>query len=99
MGLPEHKITAGNSLTYPIKFNVSALIPNFDIPGCIQMIYKLCLDVGFTREHGRNYFAQIRVPIEIGTHFVEMGDAPPAYGDVVMSDQNSGSYSYSKRES
>ncbi|CAD5211438.1 unnamed protein product [Bursaphelenchus okinawaensis] len=83
MGLPQDKVTAGNSLQYPIRFNIPALVPGVLVDGCIHMQYQLCLDVGFEREINKGTIAQITVPIEIGTHI--SADAPPPYDSLDFS--------------
>ncbi|KAI6184045.1 Arrestin domain-containing protein 5 [Aphelenchoides bicaudatus] len=87
MGLTVHKIPTGENLTYPIKFNVPALIPNLDVPNCIQTNYHIQLDVGFNRQSPKGAPISIKLPISIGTHLQNPNDrsfpdAPPAYEEI-----------------
>lgn len=49
VGLPVHKVINGETYKYFPKFNVPALVPNFEINGCMRLDYTLKFDVGFIR--------------------------------------------------
>jgi len=86
MGLNVHKIKSGDRLEYPIEYNVPALLPNIDVPNCIQTYYYVQLDVGFVRNCPKHNPIAIKIPISIGTHLQAPGEqyatAPPAYEDI-----------------
>jgi hypothetical protein len=93
MGLTVDKLRTGEDLKYPIKFNVPALLPNIDVPNCIQTFYHIHLDVNFIRNCAKGAPIRIRVPISIATHlqFPERISAPPAYDDIIENRENIGS--------
>lgn len=90
-GMSEHKILAGQSLTYRPRFNIPALTPNLEVPDCLLVDYRLKLTVGFNRGTPKGAFLRLSVPILLGTvptcgDFkgeprppVYMPSAPPAY--------------------
>ncbi|EJW77861.1 hypothetical protein WUBG_11230, partial [Wuchereria bancrofti] len=49
VGMDAHKIPNGSKYKYVPNFNVPALIPGFEINGCMTLEYDLKLDVGFDR--------------------------------------------------
>lgn len=49
VGLDVRKIPSGSAYKYAPKFNVPALVPGFEIDGCMILDYALKLDVGFER--------------------------------------------------
>uniref|UniRef100_A0A914BY86 Arrestin C-terminal-like domain-containing protein n=1 Tax=Acrobeloides nanus TaxID=290746 RepID=A0A914BY86_9BILA len=68
MGLPIHKVVAGQRFEYPITFYVPALVPNLNVPECIEVEYEARLDVGKVRGSAKSAFITLSTPIYIGTH-------------------------------
>lgn len=64
MGLPVPKIRAGQSLTFPIRYYVPALVPEISVPGCIESEHLLRLDVG----DRRGTCVGVTTGLLIGTH-------------------------------
>jgi len=99
MGLPTHKVPANSDFSYPIKFNVPALLPNLKIQDCIEADYILRLDVGFKRANLKMTFLKLTTSIVIGTHPTSeaaksirnrmLPSAPPAYREQSMSTSGS----------
>uniref|UniRef100_A0A0M3I3H6 Arrestin_C domain-containing protein n=1 Tax=Ascaris lumbricoides TaxID=6252 RepID=A0A0M3I3H6_ASCLU len=79
VGLPIHKIVNDSAYKYIPEFNVPALVPDFEIPGCIYVDHMLKFEVGFIRNGKPQYsICVIKVPIFIGTSGIDgKGDAPP----------------------
>jgi hypothetical protein len=94
MGLTADKVLTGNDLTYPIAFNVPALVPNIEVPNCIHTDYHLRLIVGFIRGSGKGAPIAIKVPILLGTHIRksasnnQLPGPPPAYSDIGANQEN-----------
>jgi len=85
-------VRSGETLAYPIQFNVPALVPNVEVPHCIHTEYRLQLDVGFMRNSPKGAPVRIKVPIRIGTHLANitadgLPSAPPAYDQISCSKQ------------
>ncbi|KAE9549950.1 hypothetical protein FO519_006829 [Halicephalobus sp. NKZ332] len=68
VGLPIHKVSSGQTYTYPIQYYIPAIVPNFEIPACMKVDYNLVLTLGRDRNHINRGFLTLKVPIFIGTH-------------------------------
>jgi hypothetical protein len=73
MAMPADKLPAGQSLSYPIRFYVPALVPGISIPSCIETSLFACLDVGLIRGSPKSAFLTLKTPIFVGTHPAGMG--------------------------
>ena len=62
-----NKIPPGKGHTYPIKYFVPTIIPNFEIPGFLKVNYDLVLTVGRNRDDVKDGFLDSKVRIVIGT--------------------------------
>uniref|UniRef100_A0A0R3S1L5 Arrestin_C domain-containing protein n=1 Tax=Elaeophora elaphi TaxID=1147741 RepID=A0A0R3S1L5_9BILA len=72
VGMDIHKIPNESTHKYAPKFNVPALVPGFDIAGCMTLEYALKLDIGFDRitvNSGgmKHIICTLTIPIFIGT--------------------------------
>lgn len=66
MGLPIHKVVAGQTYEYPIKFYIPALVPNLNVFGCLEVDYEACLDVGLVRSSPKSAFLTLNVNNFVG---------------------------------
>uniref|UniRef100_A0AAF5PXV8 Arrestin C-terminal-like domain-containing protein n=1 Tax=Wuchereria bancrofti TaxID=6293 RepID=A0AAF5PXV8_WUCBA len=98
VGMDAHKIPNGSKYKYVPNFNVPALIPGFEINGCMTLEYDLKLDVGFDRitmsSDMKHIVCTLTIPIFIGTSsitdtnilqkskFQEAAVSPPNYYDI-----------------
>ncbi|KAI6179666.1 hypothetical protein M3Y98_00635000 [Aphelenchoides besseyi] len=87
MSLPADKIPSGNTLNFPISFNIPALVPALNVPHMIASEYVLCLKVGFARNSPNAAVIFMEIPIQIGTEIMEVNNydipsAPPAYDEI-----------------
>uniref|UniRef100_A0A914ZQ00 Arrestin C-terminal-like domain-containing protein n=1 Tax=Parascaris univalens TaxID=6257 RepID=A0A914ZQ00_PARUN len=72
VGLPIHKIVNDSAYKYIPEFNVPALVPDFEIPGCIHVDHTLKFEVGFSRKAKPQYsVCVITIPIFVGTSGVD----------------------------
>ncbi|KHN75536.1 Arrestin domain-containing protein 5 [Toxocara canis] len=79
VGLPVSKVVNGNAYKYVPEFNVPALVPGFEIPGCIRVDHTLKFEVGFHRSGKSKYpLCVLKIPIFIGTSPVEDTEASSA---------------------
>lgn len=65
IGLEVSKVMSGEDFKYPIKYNVPALLPNVDVPNCIQTNYHIHLVVGFVRNTPKGAPISIKVKLSL----------------------------------
>uniref|UniRef100_A0A7I4KHM1 Arrestin_C domain-containing protein n=1 Tax=Brugia malayi TaxID=6279 RepID=A0A7I4KHM1_BRUMA len=98
VGMDAHKIPNGSKYKYTPNFNVPALVPGFEISGCMTLEYDLKLDVGFDRitmsSDMKHIICTLTIPIFIGTSsitdtnilqkskFRKVSLLPPNYYDI-----------------
>ncbi|KAL3995057.1 Arrestin (or S-antigen) N-terminal domain family protein [Acanthocheilonema viteae] len=98
VGMDVCKIPSESTHKYVPKFNVPALVPGFEIDGCMSLEYALKLDIGFDRNVMNNdvkyIICTLTIPIFIGTssitntNFSQKSEfekaivSPPNYDDI-----------------